>query len=80
MHCNATWCRPYVRLTEYDIVEPAMRSVIKAKLTTRKRGGCGGQHCSSREELGCYRWGLQHMCHGHTHVHLCPVTPTSTCC
>lgn len=28
-------CRPYVRLTEYDIVEPEMRDIILRKLSTK---------------------------------------------
>lgn len=41
----APLCRPYVRLTDYDIVEPEMGEVIKRKLTTKvRRGeGCGGR-------------------------------------
>ncbi|KAL4445829.1 hypothetical protein ABPG77_009028 [Micractinium sp. CCAP 211/92] len=46
--------RPYVRLTEYDIVEPEMRDIILRKLSTKKHGGCNGNHCKSRKELGCY--------------------------
>lgn len=46
--------RPYVRLTEYDIVEPEMRDIILRKLSTKKHGGCDGNHCKSRKELGCY--------------------------
>lgn len=51
-------CRPYVRLTDYDVVEPALSgAVIAKKLASRKAGGCSGEHCSTREELGCFRWG-----------------------
>ncbi|KAL4859889.1 Histone-lysine N-methyltransferase [Chlorella vulgaris] len=46
--------RPYVRLTEYDIVEPSMRDGILRKLSTKKHGGCSGNHCKSRLELGLY--------------------------
>ncbi|GAB4817034.1 hypothetical protein N2152v2_004080 [Parachlorella kessleri] len=44
--------RPYIRLQEYDIVEPQLQPSIKKKLATRKQGGCDGQHCQSREQLG----------------------------
>ena len=46
--------RPYVRLQEYFIVEEASRAVIERKLLTRKRGGCEGAHCVSRDGLGMY--------------------------
>ena len=55
-HCARHWRRPYVRLQEYHIVEPEAAPVIKRKLATRKHGGCDGQHCKSRAELGFYRW------------------------
>ncbi|EFN57451.1 hypothetical protein CHLNCDRAFT_142939 [Chlorella variabilis] len=51
--------RPYVRLTEYDIVEPSMREVILRKLSTKKHGGCSGQHCKSRQDLGLYKHTLR---------------------
>ena len=35
------------------------RSVIRRKLATKKSGGCGGEHCASRDELGVYRWGTR---------------------
>lgn len=38
----APLCRPYVRLTDYDIVEPEMGEVIKRKLTTKVGRGEGG--------------------------------------
>ncbi|PRW58999.1 putative histone-lysine N-methyltransferase ATXR3 isoform X1 [Chlorella sorokiniana] len=57
--------RPYVRLTDYDIVEPEMGAVIKRKLTTKKHGGCDGKHCLSRTDLGTYneeRAGFNSLC------------------
>ncbi|KAG7667610.1 hypothetical protein Ndes2437B_g07622 [Nannochloris sp. 'desiccata'] len=46
--------RPYIRLQKYDIVEEATRETIERKLSTKKRGGCGGEHCSERDHLGTY--------------------------
>ncbi len=34
-HLATLNCRPYVRLTEYDIVEPEMRDIILRKLSTK---------------------------------------------
>ena len=47
--------RPYTRLSEYAIVEPEMKDIILRKLSTQKQGGCGGEHCATREQLGRYR-------------------------
>lgn len=46
--------RPYTRLQKYDIVEEQTRETIERKLSTKKRGGCGGEHCSERDHLGTY--------------------------
>jgi hypothetical protein len=46
--------RPYVRLTEYHIVEEFAKSEIALKLQTQKRGSCAGSHCTDREGLGHY--------------------------
>jgi [histone H3]-lysine4 N-trimethyltransferase ATXR3 len=46
--------RPYTRLQKYDIVEEATRKTIEKKLSTKKRGGCNGEHCREREHLGTY--------------------------
>lgn len=46
--------RPYVQLQEYYIVEEASREAITRKLSTTKGGGCDGQHCGTRDELGTY--------------------------
>jgi hypothetical protein len=46
--------RPYTRLQKYDIVEEETRETIERKLSTKKRGGCGGKHCTEREDLGTY--------------------------
>ncbi len=46
--------RPYIRLQQYDIVEESTRETIERKLSTKKQGGCGGEHCREREQLGTY--------------------------
>ena len=44
-------CRPYKRLTEYELAEE--QALLRWKLQTSKRGGCQGQSCKPGQ-LGTY--------------------------
>lgn len=47
--------RPYMRLSEYDILDLDMVDQIRGKLSTTKAGGCDGRHCTTTQGLGSYR-------------------------
>ena len=48
------YCRPYVRLKEYEIAEE--NEVLLWKFSTTKKAKCDGQHCTKPGELGTYTW------------------------